>query len=94
MNAGEFVRADDWVFAGRSKPLKGRKSWGFVGESVRVEMRGKVAELRFFEIWKTAISRQTMDKILRQCVRLRKDVHIVAPKNSLFWEIMRVDFDI
>lgn len=35
-----------------------------------------------------------MDKNRRQMVRFKKDVHIVAPKNSLFREIMRVDFDI
>ena len=63
-------------------PLKGRKSWVFVGESVRVEMRGKVAKFRFFEIWKSAISRQTMDKIRRQMVRFKKDVHIVIGLNS------------
>ena len=57
-------------------------------------MGGKVAELRFFEIWKNAISRQTMDKNRGQSVHYKKDVHIVAPRNSLFREIMRVDFDI
>lgn len=29
-------------------PLKGRKSWGFERESVRVEMGGKVAEIKIF----------------------------------------------
>ena len=40
-----------------------------------------------------SFSRQK-DKILRQSVRLRKGANIVAPKNSLLGEIMRVDFDI
>ena len=35
-----------------------------------------------------------MDKIRRQSVRLKKDANIVAPKNSFFGEIMRIDFDI
>ena len=35
-----------------------------------------------------------MDKNRRQYARFKKDANIVAPKNSFFSEIMRVDFDI
>ena len=47
-NAGEFVREDEWEFRSRSSPLKWWKNWGFVGESERGEMRGKVAKIEFF----------------------------------------------
>ena len=47
-NAGEFVREDEWEFRSRSSPLKGRKNWGFVGESVRVEVWEKVAKIKIF----------------------------------------------
>ena len=49
-----------------------------------MEMRGKVAKIEFFEFWKTAIFRQTMDKNRGQSVRLRKDRHIVIELNSIF----------
>ena len=35
-----------------------------------------------------------MDKNRRQYAHFKKGANIVAPKNSLFSEIMRVDFDI
>ena len=34
------------------------------------------------------------DKNLRQSVHLKKDAHIVAPNNSIFSEILRVNFEL
>ena len=71
---------------GNSRPKQSperEKNRGDGRESVRVEMRGKVAKIEFFEFWKTAIFRQTMDKNRGQSVRLRKDVHIVTLNNSI-----------
>jgi len=48
VDVGEFVREDERECRSRSSPLKGRKSWGFVRESVRVEVWGKVAKSEFF----------------------------------------------
>ena len=39
-----------------------------------------------------SLARQS-DKNLGQSVRLKKDAYIVAPNNSLFGEILRVDFE-
>lgn len=87
-----FVREDEWVFAGRSDPLKGRKSWGFERESVRGETRRKVAKIQFFRFWKTAIFRQTMDKNRGQRVHYKKDVHRVIELNSIFSQFLMQNF--
>lgn len=57
-----------------------------------MEMRGKVAKIEFFEFWKTAIFRQTMDKNRGQSVHLKKDRHIVIELNSIFSQFLTQNF--
>ena len=57
-------------------------------------MSGKVAEIKFFRFSKAAIFRQTKGQNHQTSGSLKKDAYIVAPNNSIFFEILMVDFEL
>ncbi len=71
--------------------------WIFFGLNKRAKQEKKLQKLKFWSLnWCEKVSpyNRQMDKNQRQSVHHKKDANIVTPNNSIFSEILRVDFEL